>query len=300
MVERLARGQDGVVSFDQLYALGITYDEMRAEVRAGRWHRLGRRTISVVGPRPPREQARWRRALWEVGGGACLDGASGLMGWGLNGWGQDRIDVSVPGRARYRRVEGVRVHVLRERGRVVTAGVPRTAPEVAALRAAMWARSDREAATVLSMAAQQGKAPLDRLLELWRSTTRSPRSAFLDQVVPLVCDGAQALSEIDFAMLGRERGWPEPDRQVVVVTSTGRIHLDVRFSRYGTLAEINGVQHYEGLAPVEDALRRNNHAIGTDTALEIPALGLVLTPEPFLDQVEAALRKGGWPGPPPA
>lgn len=299
MVTQLTRHQDGVASLAQLYDLGITYDEIRAELSAGRWHRLGRRTLSTVGPEPSRHAARWRRALWEVGGGASLDGTTALLAWGLTGWREPLVHVSVPPGVRYRKVDGVRVHVLRQRGRVVTGGVPRTAPESAALRAAMWARSDREAATVMSMAVQQGKVPAARLMALWRSTSRCPRRAFLEQILPLVCDGAQALSEIDFAMLGRARGWPEPDRQAVVTTTAGRVYLDVRFAAYGVLAEINGVQHYQGLAPVEDALRRNDHAIGSDTALEIPAVGLVLSPRPFLDQVEAALRKGGWRGPTP-
>lgn len=111
-----------------------------------------------------------------------------------------------------------------------------------------------------------------------------------------MADGAQALSEIDFAELGRARGWPEPDRQAVVTTARGRAYLDVRFSRFATIAEVNGVQHYEALASMDDALRRNEHAIGQSTALEIPAVALLLDPEPLLDQVEAALVKGGWRG----
>ena len=77
----------------------------------------------------------------------------------------------------------------------------------------------------------------------------------------------------------------------------GRIYLDARFTRYGTIVEVNGVQLYEALATMDDAVRRNAHAIGGETALEIPAASLGLDPEPLLDQVEAALRKGGWHGP---
>ena len=108
---------------------------------------------------------------------------------------------------------------------------------------------------------------------------------------------AQALSELDFAELGRARGWPEPDRQVVMRTARGRHYLDVRFNRYHTICEVNGVQHYEGSATIDDALRRNAHAIGGGTALEIPAVALILDPDPLLDQVEQALRRGGWVGP---
>ncbi|GGK82456.1 hypothetical protein [Ornithinimicrobium pekingense] len=70
----------------------------------------------------------------------------------------------------------------------------------------------------------------------------------------------------------------------------------MRFTAYGVVVEVNGVQHYEALATVSDALRRNDHAVGDRTALEVPAVALVLDPEPFLRQVDTALRKGGWPG----
>lgn len=293
----LGASQGQVATLRQLTDLGLTYDEVRAEVDAGRWHRLGRRTISLQGATLTDAGAVRRRAVWEVGGGACLDGVSSLQAWGLRNWDEDRVHVSVPSHARYHQVSGVRVHVLRRRGPVVDAGIPRTPSEVGALRAAMWARSDRAAATLLAMSVQQRIVAPARLLEAWGLVGRCPRRALLERIVPLIADGAHALSEIDFAELGRQRGWPEPDRQVVVHSEQGRVYLDVRFTRYNTIAEVNGIQHYSRLATVEDAVRRNAHAVAGETALEIPAVSLVLDPEPVLDQVEAALRKGGWPGP---
>lgn len=290
----LADRQDGVATLRQVISCGLTYDEVRAELEAGRWHRVGRRTLSLVGPVLHDHRARLRQAVWDVGGDACLDGTSALVAWGLRKWDEETIHVSVRQGARYHRVEGVRVHVLRQRGTAVTAGIPRTPSATATLRAAMWAPSDRAAATILAMAVQQRIVAPDRLLQAWQTVGRCPRRALLTRLVPLVADGAQALAEIDFAELGRARGWPEPDRQVVVKTARGRIYLDVRFSRHDTIVEVNGVQHYEGLATIDDALRRNDHAIGQSTALEIPAIALVLDPGPVLDQVEAALVKGGW------
>lgn len=286
--------QDGVVSHKQLRSVDVSYEETRAEVAAGRWHKVGLRTISLDGSEPRTERARWLWAVWEVGGDACLDGVSALLAWGLKSWTESVIHVTVPQGRRYRRVDGVRAHVLRDRGRVVTAGVPRTPPEVAALRAAMWARSDRAAATLLAMAVQQRLVDPERLLQAWRRTGRCPRRRLLSRLVPLVAGGAHALSEIDLAELCRARGLPEPDRQAPVQGPQGQLYLDVRFTAYGVVVEVNGVQHYEALATIDDALRRNEHAIGERTALEVPAVALVLDPEPFLDQVEAALRKAGW------
>lgn len=110
----LADDQDGVVSVGQLRGMGLTYDEVRAEVEAGRWRRVGRRTISTLGDAPLSERALWHRAIWEVGGGARLDGVTALKAWGLTKWDEDVVHVSVPRGARHRKVPGVRVHVLRE------------------------------------------------------------------------------------------------------------------------------------------------------------------------------------------
>lgn len=70
MRSELGESQDGVVSMKQLREMGITYEEVRAEVAAGRWHKVGLRTVSIDGSEPRSEAARWRWALWEVGGDA--------------------------------------------------------------------------------------------------------------------------------------------------------------------------------------------------------------------------------------
>lgn len=184
-VRAVAGDQDDVITLAQLSELGVTYDETRAEVAAGRWHKVGLRTVSVAGDVPPSERARWRHAVWEVGGDACLDGVTALKAWGLTKWDEDTVHVSVRKSARHRKVAGVRVHVLRERGKVVIAGIPRTTRETASLRAAMWARTDRAAATVLAMAVQQRLVQPGRLMDAWRLVGRCPRRAALTQLVPL-------------------------------------------------------------------------------------------------------------------
>lgn len=296
-VELDSRSRGGITTLRMLRQLGVSYDEAYAEISAGRWHRVGRRAISVTGPLPTSDLARWWWAMIEVGGGAALDGESSLQSWGLARWTTDGVHVSVHRGARYHRTDGVSLHVLRDRGEISKGRILRTPAPVAALRAAMWAKTDRQAAALLSMPVQQRIVSPADLTAAWSRVGRCPRKDVLAQLVPLVADGAQALSEIDFARLGADRGWPQPDRQAVMRTSRGRIYLDVRFRAYRTICEVNGIQHYEGTAVVDDAVRRNAHAIGTQTALEIPAVGLVLDPRPLLDQVEQALRKGGWSGP---
>lgn len=109
-------------------------------------------------------------------------------------------------------------------------------------------------------------------------------------IVADLVDGAHSLGELDFAALCRRRRLPEPERQVVVTGFGGGCYLDVRW-REGLVVEVevDGRQHLEGLAPVQDMLRQNSVSMSGDVVLRIPLLGMRLEPDAFVDQVEAAL-----------
>lgn len=295
VAQELGAKHDGVARLDELYALGLTYDQVMAEISAGRWHRLGRRTIGLLGAELSRE-ASWSVAVWESGSGAVLDGPSSLLAAGLRSWQEQIVHVSLHRGTRTSPRDGVRIHEHRRIGRTLTTDPPRTAPEVATLRAAGWAASDRQALTLLAMAVQQRLVPADRLLLEWEATRRHRRGSLLSEAVPLVCDGAHALGELDFARSCRRHGLPEPSRQEVRHTSQGLVYLDVWFDRYGVHVEINGAQHYVGLGPVADARRRNDRTLNSDLTLEIPVLGLLVDEAGFLAQVMEALRQRGWTG----
>ncbi|MCK0112293.1 hypothetical protein MWU75_09100 [Ornithinimicrobium sp. F0845] len=296
MVAReLGARHHGVARLDELYDLGLTYDQVLAETSAGRWHRLGRRSISLSGPEPGRE-ASWSVAVWESGSGAVLDGPSSLLAAGLRSWEERVVHISMPRGARTYPRDGVRVHEQRRMGRTLTTDPPRTAPEVAVVRAAGWATSDRQALTVLAMSVQQRIVLPRRLLGEWESTQRHRRGALLAEAIPLVCDGAHALGELDFARACRRHGLPEPSRQTPRRTSQGLIYLDVWFDDYDVHAEINGAQHYAGLGPVADARRRNDRTLASDLTIEIPVLGLLVDEAAFLAQIAEALRQRGWGG----
>lgn len=284
----------GVATQVLLRTAGLTGRDIRTEVDAGRWQRLGRHTVGVLTPEPTGEGA-WWWAVWESGPGAVLDGVTALQASGLTGWQDERIHVSVPCQSRAHRLPGV---VLRRPRRVpptMPVGVPRIRPEHAAVRAAQWAVSDRQAATVLAMTVQQRLVLPQRLLDAWGHVRRARRRRFLHQVLRDVCDGAQSLGELDFAALCRARGLPEPTRQRVRHGPRGRVYLDVYWEELSVHVEIDGAHHGLGLTPVDDALRQNSVALDGGVCLRIPVLGLRLYPDAFLDQVARALAGSGAP-----
>jgi len=285
----LADDHDGVVHRKDLRSVGVSRADVRTEVAAGRWTTHGRHTVQIGTGLLSAEADRWR-AVWESGSGAALDGASALHAAGLTGYTTDLVEVTVPRANRRRHVAGVRSRRRRVVGPLVGAGVPRVRPEWAALRAAEWARSDREAVLVLCLVVQQRLTPPQRLLAAWQQVKVSRRRRLLRAAVDDICNGAHSLGELDVAALCRQAGLPPPSRQVVRHGPRGRVYLDVAWEDVGLVLEIDGGHHALALHPVDDALRQNEITLGNEMVLRIPVLGLRLRSEPFMDQVVRAHR----------
>lgn len=153
----LAKKQDGVISRRQLYGLGVTRWQVVADIRAGRWQRIGDQSVCIhTGPRSQRAD-HWA-AVFQGGPRAQLDGASALIESGLSRFELDRVRVSVPRGAKVRRTSAFDIRQTRRWSAAdrTASGVPRARPEVAAVHAGLWAVSDRQAALVVTMAVQQG------------------------------------------------------------------------------------------------------------------------------------------------
>lgn len=290
-VDRLGAAHDGVVSRALLRGVGVDSDRVRNQLRAGRWATHGRQTVALHTGELGAQARRWR-AVWEVGALiAVLDGVSALQAAGLTGYDEPDLHVSTLHRHHGGAADGVRVHAIGRRlvDETVAVGVPRTRPHVAAVRAAHWASSDRQAALVLVMPVQQRLTTGARLVEAADLVPGRNRRALVRQLVRDIADGAHSLGELDFAGLCRLRGLPEPSRQVVVRGPRGRVFLDVRWDGRGLVVEVDGSGHRQGLAVTDDNLRANAVSLGTDLVLRIDLLGLRLAAEAFMDQVAAGL-----------
>lgn len=295
-IAHAAAAQGGVLGRKQLYGLGVTRWELEAELRAGRWHRRGRQTIEVaVGDR--RVADRWR-ALLEVSPSAVLDGCSALIVAGLTTVAEDAIHVAVPKSARPRRCRGVVVHETRryDEASVIRSGIPRVAPATAAVHAALWARSDREAALFILAAAQQRLFDAVELGEAINKIRRDRRRRLLRDLYDDASGGVESVGEREFAQKCRARRFPEPTRQLRRRTDSGSWRYDTDWDEFGVSVEIDGSQHLNPAAWMPDALKQNAVALEGRVVLRIPNLALRLDPGPFLDQVEQALRRGGWAG----
>ena len=285
-------GHDGVAHRADLRAAAVTRADVRTEVEAGRWLVGGCHTVVLGNVRPTGRALLWR-AVWETGSAAALDGPAALAAAGLTGYDYRRIDVSVPKNNRSRQVDGVRRHRRTVMPPTSAAGLSRVDVSDAAVNAAAWAVSDRQAALVLCLVLQQRLTTPDRLLAAWQSaSTRAGRARrqLLSTVVADLCDGAHSLGELDFAAMCRAVGLPAPSRQVVRELPGGRVYLDVAWEGISLVVEIDGGQHALALNTIDDALRQNEVVLRDDRVLRIPVIGLRLVPEQFMAQVVQAHR----------
>mgnify|MGYP006926215008 CR=1 FL=1 len=281
---------DGVLSRRELRDLGWDRNAVAREVSQERWRLHGLKTVALhTGELSFR--ARCRRAVIEVGEQvACLDGVTALPLAGLEHFTDDVIHVSVDHVRTYRAVDGVKVHKIRMRAvdERLDSPLVRTRPAVAAIRAAHWAVSDRQAATIMIMGGQQGLYRGEDLAA-WRAQIRGrTRRAFIDTVIQSVTDGVQALGELDITGMCRRRGLPPPTHQIMRRGPRGRVYLDVGWEDIGLFVEIDGVQHSWGVNSVDDMLKANAVTIQRGTVLRMSVIGLALAGEAFLDQVSTA------------
>ena len=156
---RVAARQGGVLSRRQLYAVGVTRWQVRAHVRGGRWRCLGDQAVHLANGPVSEAGERWA-AVFQGGPHAQLDGATALVASGLERFDPGRLRVSVPRGVAVRRTTAFDIRQTRRWSASDRApsGIPRTRPEVAAVRAFLWARTDRQATYVLSLTVQQGIA----------------------------------------------------------------------------------------------------------------------------------------------
>jgi hypothetical protein len=291
-IESVADDQYGVVSPAQIRNAGLTRWDVRTQVEAGRWRRIGRNTIAVHRGDLP-QRGLWWHALFEVGPRAALDGVTALQAAGLFGF-EAATMVSLPHGERTRsRPANVQVKVTKWRSDadIMGGGVPRVRPNIAAVRGALWAVSDRQAAYILILAVQQRLTTPNALTDALGRVRRHSRRSLVGEVIGDITDGVLAMGELDFARWCRRYGLPTPSRQVVRRGRDGKVYLDVYWDDFGLVVEIEGIHHFMGVNPVDDALRQNELTLASDAVLRVPVLGLRLAPDAFMDQVARFLSR---------
>jgi len=292
----LAAQQGGVISRPQLLGLGVSRGQIRANIAGHRWKKVRSQAVAIHTGELTPLGGQWAAVL-EAGPRAVLDGTSSLIASGLRSYDEESLRISVPRNARRRRGKGLNIHQTRRYRTTdhATSGAPRTQPHVAAVHGALWAKSDKQAVLILTMAVQQGLTTADRLGVAALRVKRDKRRLLIQMTILDILDGVRSISEHEFAHACRERGIPEPTRQVLRRTRDGRYFFDVYWDEWGVVVEIDGIQHGWVQNAVSDALRQNDATLTDALVLRLPLLGLRVAADDFFDQITRALRSRGCP-----
>ncbi|MEI2784102.1 MAG: hypothetical protein V9E82_00100 [Candidatus Nanopelagicales bacterium] len=161
---------------------------------------------------------------------------------------------------------------------------PRVLVADAAVEAAAWSRSQREAMYLLISVMQQRLTTADRILASLSATTRHRR--LVQAMVTEYRDGIQSVSEYDFSHLCRRYGLPRPVRQTPVRDARGKIRsIDVEF-RIGSRTlrlEVEGSHHLNPDSWLDDIDRHNGLALaGHDAYLRVATFTIRTGPGEFM------------------
>ena len=283
-----------VRSLAQLQRDGWTDSGIRAQVRARRWQRSGR--AAVLHNATLSVDERQQVTLLNAGPRAALTSFTALEAWGLANWSREVVHVLVPGGARITRPPGIpiRVHWTGDwPSREVNPHRQLHRPAEAAVLAASSMPGARPACGVLAAVVQQRLVEPERLLRALVAAPRTRHRAILLAAGRDIAQGAEALSEIDFAALCRRAGLPEPTRQAVRREPSGRRrYLDVEWQREGArrlVVEVDGALHLAATRWWNDQLRQNELVIAGDRVLRFPSVVVRCEPQLVIDQLRRAL-----------
>lgn len=287
----LARRQRGVTRREQLAALGVTHDDIRAQVRAKRWQTLGPQVVVLSTGSLTRQQQMYAGCA-HVGPLGHLAGFTTLELRGLRGWDRSDVHVVVPHGFLQSRLPGVVVHQSRHLDAVdlVAGSSPPTVTAArAAIDAAGWLPSARSASGLVRAVVQQGVADPGDMLDVLDRIWRVRHTATIRDTLVEALAGADSQAEVDVLRILRAVGFRDVRRQVRIETPIGhmRVDLAVRLRDGRTLAiEVDGPSHDDPRQRARDAER--------DAALI--ALGYVVLhiPVALLRADESAVRAQLW------
>jgi hypothetical protein len=240
-------------------------------------------------------------ALLSCAPGAALAGVSALRYDGLTGFEADSIDIVSPEGARRLDRPGVTHHwstMLSDTDVHPLRAPRRTRPQRSVVDAASWSpwSAERRARALVLACVQQGLArPRDLRDALSRRGPCRHRALIVESILD-ARGGIQSIPELDFELIRRRHGLPEPLRQSIRRRRDGKCYLDAEWPDYDTACEIHGIPHIR-VAQWESDLARANEIVIAGPRLLVFSSYAVRRQQPRVgDQLVRMLRRGGWPG----
>lgn len=269
----VAAEQAGMVTRDQLRAVGVQRWTVAHRVATERWQQLTPAIVATTTGALTLDQRLWVGVL-HAGEGAIIGGVCAAQRQGLKGWERDDVTVLVP-YARNVPEPLAGFEFLRSRRPLTTLRQKGSTPpccriEPAVLLFAAKDESERTAQGILAAVVQQQLTTPELLLDWVDRLAPLRRAALLRRALEDITGGAQSLAEMDVKRMCRSSGLALPVRQVKRHDAGGRVRFtdcEWRLPDGRLLVlEVDGAFHMEA-DQWEDDLSRQRALSATDRVI---------------------------------
>ncbi len=276
----LARRQHGLVTWDQLLALGYTPSAIRHRASNGRLHRVARGVYAIGRPETTR-LASWMASVLSLGPEAVLSHGSAAALWQIVHGAPSETHVTLPGHL-YRRRPGVRIHrraTLSGADRTTHQGIPVTSPACTLIDLATHLPCSRVEAAI-NEADKLDLIDPETLSTAVRGLKSRPGATTLGRILDrhtLVLTDSEL--ERLFLPIVRRAGLPGPQTQQHV----NGFRVDFYWPELGLVVETDGLRYHRTAAQQQrDRERDQAHAAAGLTCLRFTYAQVKFDPDHVL------------------
>jgi hypothetical protein len=300
VLDELLAAQDGIVARQQALAAGVTVAGIRARIASGAWQRLLPGVYAGFSGPVPRLGWLWAVLLW-AGPGAVLSHETAAELHGLLDQPGSAVHVTIPWSRTLTPPGGIVVHRRRAMAGIAVPGrqPPRTRVEETVVDLTQTATSLEEAYGWIARAVNARLTTVDRVGVVLRRRTRVRWRRELTEGLGDVAAGCRSVLEMAYRRdVEAAHGLPTAQRQVAVSRGGGRHYIDVRYGRYATRVELDGLAAHPPHRRFRDMRRDNAAIVAGEAPLRYGTADVVGDPCRVAAQVAAVLRRNGWRGAP--
>jgi hypothetical protein len=292
--------QHGVLTREQAIGAGLSRHAISARVGTGRWQRLYRGVFVTFSGPIPRAALLWGAVL-RAGDQAVLSHHTAAELWRLSDAPAPSIHVSVPRQTGPLGAPGLVVHysVRLAAARHPARLPPQTMLEETILDLADLCWMPEDAVAWPIRACQRRLTTPARIVVALEQRARVRWRRDLVDALSETRAGVHSPLELRYLRdVERRHGLPPGDRQVLVISGSRRQYLDVRYSDYGVIVELDGVSAHPAESRQADARRDNANTLSGNQTLRYGWVPVAYHACEVALEVANLLRQRGWRGAP--
>ncbi len=290
-LNELARRQQGLLSRRQLHSFGLSTHYVDRRIDSRHWQEVTSNVVALHNQPITRLSKVWAASLHHPK--LALTGAAALELYGIKPEYSQRIDLIGPRGTRALPLTECVIHTTRVP--LPLADFPlRTSMPFTVAHAMKWAKTDKQAAFYACTQIQNRRLTLPDLEAATTVLLQQKLDLKLARRLKLLIPGADSIPELEFALMCRKRGFPEPRRQVPRKDSNGRnryVDCEFMIRNRQLVVEIDGMGHLMAEVLIDDGWRANELLIQGTPVLRISSLALKLNPDPFFEQLQLLFEK---------